>query len=282
MMSNFSFVEYSFNPLNTDPEVVYSSLNRLGFVQRNIHQSGVFSMWTQNQCIILLRSTYDVSESKVSGLGIMLEDDIIDEFDAVFDYDCSMNVIHDPQGLRILVMPEKLLTKMIIHGYDTIDKKIYDTPGLEYFSGIVYNIDCKDTIKFYQSLGFKYTKSSNEYDVLMSNNNRFSLLCNNTSNKKVIGAVYADTNDVFRTTCHYVAANFDIKEYNLADISLDFGTELNYKIFGYNCIAFGNQKKYTIENSVLNAIPNLDVVFRMRKQFLHINEESLKAHYAKS
>lgn len=279
-MSNFSFLEYSFNPLITEPEYIYGLLNRLGFVQRNKHQSGVFTMWTQNQCIILLRNTHEVDQPRISGLGIMLDESDIDEFDVVYDHDCSMNVIHDPQGLRILAMPEKQLAKMIVHGYETIDKKLYDTPGLEYFSGVVYNIDCNDTVKFYQKLGFNYTKSFNEYDVLMSKNNRFTLLCNNTINEKTIGAVYTDTNDVFRSTCHFVAANFNIKEYNLTDVPMDFGIDLNYKIFGYNCIAFGDQKRYTIENSILGALPNIDIVFRTRKQFLHISEESIKAHYA--
>jgi len=279
-MSNFSFLEYSFNYKITEPELVYGSLNRLGFIQRNIHTSGQFSMWTQNQCIILLRKSYDVIEPKISGIGILVDEDTLTDFDMEFDYDCSMNVFYDPQGLRILSMPEKQLSKMILHGYEIIDKKQYDTPGLEYFSGIVYNISSQDTLDFYEKIGFKHTKSSCDYDTLMSKNNRFTLLCNKTTKQNNINVVYTETNDVFKTTCHYTAANFKIKEYHLDKVSLNFGPDLNYKIFGYNCVAFGDKNRYTIENSIVDPIPNLDFVFRTRKQFLHINEESVKVHYA--
>lgn len=281
-MSNFSFLEYSFNPHNTTPETLFSSLNRLGFVQRNTHRSGSVSMWTQNQCIILLRQTQEVSEPKVSGLGILVNEETLDEYNLDFDYECSMNVFYDPQGLRILAMPEKQLSKMILHGYTIVDKKSYDTPGLEYFSGLVYNVSNQDTIDFYENIGFKNTKNSKDYDVLMSKNNRFSLLCNKSASDNMLSVVYTDTNDVFKTTCHYTVANFNIKEYNVDKSALNFGADLNYKIRGYNCIAFGDMNRYTIENSVVGAIPNLDFVFRTRKQFLHINEESVKVHYAKT
>lgn len=279
-MSNFSFIEYSFDPLQLDPEVIYSSLNRLGFVQRNLHESKQSSMWTQNQCIMLLRETEHSDTPHVSGFGLVLDDDQVDFPQDYFDEECGMYVTHDPNGLRILSMPEKNLSKMISHGYQVIDKRVYDTPGLEYFSGAVYNTHSNDILNFYRRIGFKCSKSSEKYDTLMSKNNRFTLLLSKYDSSSAVDVVYSDTSDVFRTTCCYTVAGFNFKDYTVEQSKLNFGSSLNYKITGYNCAAFGNQNSYTIENSVKEPVPNLDLIFRSRKQHLHINEDIVEYHYA--
>ena len=279
-MSNFSFIEYTFDPYKQDPEDIYVSLNKLGFVQRNTHVSGMYSMWTQNQAIILLRQSEDNSNLSVSGLGVILSDDLIEKYGAVYDDECSMNVLRDPDGLRILAMPEKKLSKMIEYGYQIVDKRLYESPGIEYFSGIVYNTVNPRTMDFYQDIGFRFTKSSEKYNTLMSANNRFTVLMNKEDSSKTIDIVYADTNDVFKTTRCFTASGLDLKEYNLDRDNLKFGVDLNHKIVGYNCAAFGNAESYTIENCVRQPIPNLDLIFRSRKQYLHINEEVVEYHNA--
>lgn len=280
MMSNFSFIEYSFNPYQLDPEGIYCSLNKLGFVQRNVHASNQSSMWTQNQCIILLRETEHAAEPHVSGFGLVLDDDHVDFPKDYFDEECGMYVTHDPNGFRILSMPEKNLSKMISHGYQVIDKKVYETPGLEYFSGVVYNTHSSDVLDFYQRIGFKFYKGSEKYDTLMSKNNRFTLLLSKYDNSGAVDVVYSDTTDVFNTTCCYAVAGFNFKDYTVDKAALNFGLPLNYKITAYNCAAFGNQKSYTIENSLREPLPGLDLIFRTRKQFLHINEDIVEYHYA--
>lgn len=278
-MSNFSFLEYSFDPTQLDPEEIYTALNRLGFVQRNLHVSNSSSMWTQNQCIILLRETDEVSKPCISGFGV-----VVDESSTFpreyFDEQCGMFVTHDPNGFRILSMPEKNLSKMIGHGYQVIDRKAYDTSGLEYFSGVVYNNSSADLIQFYENLGFKFTKSSSKYDTLMSKNNRFTLLLSKENISNSIDVVFADTHDVFRTTSCYTVAGFDKKEYVIDKDSLNFGSNLNYKIIGYNCLAVGNENSYTIENSFKQPVPSFDLVFRTRKQYLHFEENVVETHYA--
>jgi len=279
-MPNVSFIEYSFDPYKLDPESIYSSLNRLGFVQRNLHTSNQSGMWTQNQCIILLRETNNANEPHVSGLGLVLSEDQVDFPKDYFDEECGMYVTHDPNGFRILSMPEKNLSKMISYGYQIIDKRVYDTPGLEYFSGVVYNTYSADILNFYQSIGFKCSKSSGKYDTLMSKNNRFTLLLSKHDDSGAVDVVYTDTSDVFKTTCCYTVAGFNFKDYAVDQSKLNFGTPLNYKIAGYNCAAFGNQNSYSIENSVKEPVPNLDLIFRSRKQHLHINEDIVEYHYA--
>jgi hypothetical protein len=278
-MSNFSFIEYSFDPDKNDPEEIFSSLNKLGFVQRNIHVSNKSSMWTQHQCIILLREHNSITVPCVTGLGVVVdESDLSNSYH--FDNDCGMLVAHDPNNFRILAMPELSLSNMIAHGYKVIDKRQYDTTGLEYFSGMVYNTTDPTVIQFYESLGFRYTRNSDRYDTLMSTNNRFTLLLNKKNNSNSVNIVYADTNDVFKTTSCYTAAGFNSREYIIDKTNLNFGTNLNYKITGYNCLAKGNQTSYTIENSVREPLPSFDLVYRTRKQYLHIEEEIVETHYA--
>jgi hypothetical protein len=279
-MSNFSFIEYSYNPYDADPEDIFVSLNKLGFVQRNAHISGYYSMWTQNQSIILLRQSEDVRSFCITGLGLILKEELLEKYDAEFDEECSMHIMHDPDGLRILAMPEKRLSKMIAHGYQVVDKRLYESPGIEYFSGIVYNTSESTALEFYQDLGFRFTKSSEKYNTLMSESNRFTLLLNKEDNSKTIDIVYTDTNDVFKTTRCYTVAGLDLKEYTIEKDKLKFGVSLNHKIIGYNCAAFGNEESYSIENCVKQPLPNLDFIFRTRKQYLHINEEVVEFHNA--
>lgn len=279
-MSNFSFIEYTYNPHTADPEVLYTALNKLGFVQRNSHVSGSYSMWTQNQSIILLRRSAEEKNFCVTGIGVILSDDMLEKHGAVYDKECSMHILHDPEGLRILAMPEKRLSKMIEYGYQIIDKRSYETPGIEHFSGIIYNTVNPRTMDFYQEIGFRFTKSSDKYNTLMSENNRFTLLMNKLDSSGTIETIYADTHDVFKTTRCYTVAGLNLKEYDLDKENLNFGVDLNHKIIGYNCAAFGNSNSYTIENCVKRPIQNVDIIFRTRKQYLHINEEVIEFHNA--
>jgi hypothetical protein len=279
-MSNVSFIEYSYNPYSADPEDIFVSLNKLGFVQRNSHDSGLYSMWTQNQSIVMLRQSEDAKNFCITGMGIIVSDELLKKYDSVFDEECSMHVMHDPDGLRILAMPEKRLSKMIEHGYHVVDKRLYESPGIEYFSGIVYNTSNPKTMSFYQDIGFRFTKGSEKYNTLMSTGNRFTMLISKDDDSKTIDTVYADTNDVFKTTRCYTAAGFNLKEYTIEKEKLNFGISLNHKIVGYNCIPFGNENSYSIENCVKEPLPSLDFIFRTRKQYLHINEEVVEFHNA--
>ena len=279
-MSNFSFIEYTYDPYKADPEEIYVALNKLGFVQRNIHVSGLYSMWTQNQSIILLRQSEDVKNFCITGLGVIMPEDKLSLYDSVYDDDCSMHVMYDPAGMRVLAMPEKRLSKMIEHGYQVVDKRLYESPGIEYFSGVVYNTSNSKINEFYESIGFRPTRSTEKYNTLMSVNNRFTLLINNSDDSDTIETVYADSDDVFKTTRCYTVAGFNLKEYNIDKDDLNFGVTLNHKIAGYNCAAFGNQNSYTIENCVKRPIENVDFIFRTRKQYLHINEDVVEFHNA--
>ncbi len=278
-MVHFSFLEYTYNPLVDDEETIFSSLNKLGFVQRNIHSSLLYSMWTQNQCIIGLRKNLSIDKSKITGIGLTSNDFIADNLAIRFDPECSMNVIEGCNGLRIILLDEENIANMIDFNYSVVDKKHYDTTGLEYFSGIVYNSAEQNVLDFFQSIGFKLTKQSEMYYTLVSGNNRFSIMLNKLKNNNEINNIVADTHDVFKTTSCMAVTGVKLKEFILDKLS-DFGKDLNYKIIGYNCAAIGNKESFTIENCVDAALPSLNLIFRMRKQYLNINEQLLELYHA--
>ena len=93
-----------------------------------------------------------------------------------------------------------------------------------------------------------------------------------------VPSIICDTDDVFTTTANYVSNGVELRKFD-NDRDLDFG-DLNHKIRGYNCNAVGNENSYTIENLIPNAAPNLDIIFRQRKQYLNISESTLDTYYA--
>lgn len=278
-MIHFSFLEYTYNPLIDDEEVIFSSLNKLGFVQRNVHASLLYSMWTQNQCIVGLRKNLSIEKSKITGIGLTSKDFDFSDLVVEYDRECSMNVIQGHNGLRLILLDEENVSNMIDFNYSVVDKKHYDTTGLEYFSGLVYNGYDDSILTFFRNIGFKSTKKSETYHTLVSANNRFSIMLNKTKSNNEINNIITDTNDVFKTTSCLAVTGAKLKDFDLENSS-DLGQDLNYKVVGYNCAAVGNKESFTIENCVENALPSLNLIFRMRKQYLTVNEQLLELYHA--
>jgi hypothetical protein len=275
-MANFGFLEYSFNPNNSNKEDIFTSLNRLGFVHRSQHHSQLTGFWVQNSTILSLRETPLVDQPGVSGLGLIVSREKIEQLMPEYDSSNNLFVKSDCCGLRILLATEEQIASLGDNGYRVVDRREYITPGLEFFSGILY--DCSDpaVIEFYKSLGFKVTKVGKIYSTLLSNENRFSLLMNRHTNTGRVTTAVCDVTDVFYTTSCYTVLGVPLKQFDIDSSILNFGNKLNYRIVGYNCAAFGNADSYTIENYIPNALPNMDLIFRMRKQYLNITEQTLK------
>lgn len=279
-MANVGFLEYSFNPQLTDRELVHTQLNNLGFIHRNQHLKNQVGFWIQNSSIILLRESCDIDHAKLSGIGLIVSKETIDQLQPTMDPNCDMFVKSDGCGMRILLSTGDHITKLLESGYEMVDRKDYDLPGLEYFSGMVYNCFDEKVLQFYQSLGFKITKSGGNYITLLSMENRFSLLMNRHSNNGAVPTVICDTMDVFRTTSCYAVTKLHMRQFDIDRSKLNFDSKMNYKIVGYNCAAFGNEHSYTIENYIDHALPKLDLIFRMRKQYPHITEQTLNYYAA--
>ena len=280
MQVDYSFLEYSYNPTITTTVDVEQRLNTLGFIKRTRNSSGAVTVWTQNLCILLLKEV-DTDALGITGIGFNVSKDVITNIGAELDPDdTGMYVVDNCAGFRTLLMPEEEF-KNLNKSLERITNKPTNVSsnGLNYVSGVIYNNANPRMRDFYQEIGFKFTRTGDRYYTFMSANNRFSLMLDTKSYDNKIPTIICDTDDVFSTTANFVAKGVKLKK--LVTPELNFG-EMNHKIVGYNCNASGNEDSYTIENMIPNAAPGLDIIFRQRKQYLNIQEQTLDTYYASS
>jgi len=278
---DYSFLEYSYNPEQLPTGIVEQQLKKLGFIKRTRNTQGNVAIYTQNLCILLLKAA-NVQDAGISGIGFICDKDVISNTNAQLDPDdTGMYIVDNGAGLRTLLMPESDFSDLR-KSLQQIEKTttIGDEAGLTYVSGIIYNNTNARMRDFYQEIGFRFTRTGDRYFTFMSANNRFTILMDTQNSDGKIPTIICDTDDVFVTTANYVSGGVVLRKFDIPK-QLDFGA-LNHKIKGYNCNASGNENSYTIENLIPTAAPNLDIIFRQRKQYLHITEKTLDTYYAES
>lgn len=279
MSIDFSFVEYSV-PADSMAQTC-GDLVSLGFVPRVEHSGSGAILWTQKHAILMLREDSVATDSRVTGLGFLADPEDIEALQAVYDSDINMYVTHDRGSLRILLACTDNIFNIKDDSVDTymvVDDRTRDHQALSRISGIVYASGDPRMMDFYQDIGFRFTKSGDQYNNLVSKNNRFTIVCDKTQDTGRVHALVCDCTDVFASTSVFKVRGFNIKEYDIDSTTLEFGS-LNHKIVGYNCYATGTEKSYSIENMLLEPLTNLDIIYRTRKQHLHITENTLKQHY---
>jgi hypothetical protein len=273
-MSSFAFIEYSFNPSVIDKESIYVSLNKMGFVHRSQHRSSSVGFWIQNSSIVVLKES-SVATQGITGMGLLVDQSLQQKLDLPVDPESGLRFMQDPAGFNLYLFCDSELNQILDSSYEVVDRKAYNTPGLEYFSGMIYNNSSPAIQEFYKSIGFKITKIGAKYVTMVTSDNRFSLLLSKHKHDNTVPSVICDTLDVFHTTSCFAVNNVPMRSFDISKFKLDFGHKLNYRIRGYNCAAFGNENSYTIENYVDSALPGVDLIFRTRKQYLHIAEQTL-------
>jgi hypothetical protein len=229
--------------------------------------------------VVFLNETGITSTPCLTGIGFISDQDTINHFNASYDEDTDMFVSEDPTGLRILFCPVQsyktnkslMSDRYMVHEPDGL--KIKENL-LEYTSGALLHNYEETIVEFYKQLGFKITKHGESFVSMVSSNNRFTLMLSLIS--EFTPTVIFDTNDIFYTTAYLTNKFLPLRKYQTTD-NKKFGN-LEYKINGYNCVAVGNQDSYSIENSAPHALPNLNAIFRMRKQFPHIQEHTILEH----
>ena len=284
MEVDYSFLEYTYDPATMPINVVEDQLSKLGFAKRTRNSTGAVTVWTQNLCILIVKSVSNPAKLGISGIGFICSKDVIERIGAKPDPDdTGMYIKTTPAGpnvgLRTLLMPEEEFGELQ-RSLQQLEKTKGpgNEQGLNYVSGIIYNSIDARMRDFYQEIGFKFTKTGDRYYTFLSANNRFSILMDTQTSDGNVPSIICDTDDVFTTTANYVSNGVVLRKFD-NDRDLDFG-ELNHKIRGYNCNAVGNENSYTIENLIQNAAPNLDIIFRQRKQYLNISETTLDTYYA--
>lgn len=292
-MLDFVFLEYSFDPVTLDPEVVFSGLSKLGFILRSEHVDQRASFWNQNQSIMLVHERPGSGISPgITGLGFMgLNNKMIDQLDAQHDPETGTFNYDSGSGYQTLIIPAEVTTNLggIIkysmvsrkfeESYKVIDTEKYSSPGLSHVSGIVLDQCASEALKHYTQLGFRATKESENYCQWLSTSDRFSLFIDKQNRTRARTLVVFDTDDVFWTTACYTANGLTMCDFHINN-RRDFGS-LTHKIVGYNCLAEGTRSSYNISKLMPEALPGVDLVFRMRKQFLGIPEQILEYASAK-
>lgn len=279
MNAEYSFIEYSYNPDVTEDRQVEDRLSDLGFTKRSQSRDRNISMWTQRLCIVILRATHTVHSEGITGLGLSANYNDILKCGASFDSETGCHLKTVAGGFRILFLDRSKLDDNPLSAQEVkLSLEDYRTTGIETFSGIVLQSTDRMLMDFLQDIGFKFTKSSDKYNTLVCANNRFSILIDKSANTSSVKTLICDTHDVFDSTAQMVANSVPLRKFCHNNTALNFG-ELNYKIVGYNCTAFGSEESYSIENMIDNAYTNVDVIFRQRKKHLDISEKSLDYYY---
>jgi|TARA_B110000483_G_C18170270_1_gene533003 hypothetical protein len=286
MIGNYSFVEYSYNPSQNSREEIQDRLRQLKFNVRTSNANGTVTMWVQGLCIILVRETDTVQGPGLTGLGLTTTEnpDTINEWsdeDIAMDEELGMMVANDTCGTRIILVNfDYMDSEAKLNTFAVVQANNDDaTLGLTNMSGVVYSSCTSRMMDFYQdAMGFKFARSSDTYNTLTSENNRFTMLVNKSNTGTAMPVLICETHDVWHTTSACAFAGIDLKKFDKPD-DLNYGS-MNHKIVGYNCIAVGSPESYSIENLVPEALPGMDLIFRMRKQYMSIKEDSLRKHYA--
>lgn len=280
MTVEYAFLEYTFNPNRHDEEWVGESLCALGFRMRTSSETNNAQIWTQNNCILLVTRNNQAEKDGISGIGFVTTLDYIKHLPVKYDNDLGMYILENSTPFRSIFVDEYEYDKIseILKKHKVYDLPNHSKPQLKYISGIVYNQTHRTVMDHYQDLGFKFTKQGDSYNTLVSNNNRFSILADRIKVDNSVPAIVCETDDIFSSTASFVVNGLELKEYKNAKVDT-FGT-MDYKINSYNCIAFGNEESYTIENKVLEPLPGVDVIFRQRRQHIHILENTILRHYA--
>ena len=268
-MSNVSFFEYSYNPAYENSKEVAQRLCDLGFICRAKHQHSDYTIWVQNLCILLVRDVEDhPGAGRITGMGLNVDHQtLINQHEASPDpaTDFFKLTVND---FNIYMVEESVLTEKSLINYEVVrDTVNHYNKGLEYFSGLEINLSDPGALYLkLTQLGFKEDSGR-----LLSKNNRFTLMLRESG--AINPTLIVDTQDVFGTTARYTLADVELLEFDTMPEE-DF-KDLTHKIKGYNCVAFGNYNSHSIENYIPSRVVNFNVVFRQRKQYLKIHEDTL-------
>ena len=280
-MAEYSFLEISYDPSIIPTGVVKSNLSKIGFIHRTQHKSGLTGFWNLHKCIILLREEVNSGKSAhISGIGFNSTSLTIESTGATYDSTTDFYVADNSNGIKTYLLSEEQthhFNSNLAESYVSVDSDSATLKHLDYISGIKLNGHEVDTIEHYIKLGFKYKDVSENYGKLICENNRFTIMLDKRKGTNEISTIISDTHDVFDATAYFLSVGMEPELFN-HNVHENFGTKLNYKIRAYNCRAWGNEQSYTIENFI-KVTPDIDIIFRQRNQYLHIQESTLDSYY---
>jgi len=267
-MSDAVFLEYRFNPEREPYQPLFDRLTKLGFTQRSKHAVSNVEVWVQARAIIIVQPDYTYSGvGQIMGLGVVSKAHPMDEIDNVFlDERTDFYARECDNGFKFYFTETESLT----HLYKVTNSAPAVTSGMNAFGGLVISSTDTDFKAILTQIADKQENSEKYTKFIFKN--KFTIFLRDDRDEGVELAV-AETVDVFSTTSYISARGIRTVQFDDLDVS-KFGT-LAHKIKGYNCKPFGNEHSYSIENYIPKEDFNVDLVFRSRKKYIKIKEDTL-------
>jgi hypothetical protein len=267
-MSDAVFLEYRFNPEREPYQPLFDRLTKLGFTQRSKHSVSNVEVWVQARAILLIHPDYLFSQpGQIMGLGTVSKSHPMDELPGVYlDELTDFYAKECDNGFKFYFTETESLT----HLYKVTNSAPAVSSGITAFGGLVIsstNKDIKDTLEV---IAEKVEKSDKYSKYIFKN--KFTIFLKEDSDEGV-ELLVSETVDVFSTTS-YISAR-DIRTVQFEDVDVSKFGSMAHKIKGYNCKPFGNEHSYSIENYIPKEDFNVDLVFRSRKKYIKIKEDTL-------
>lgn len=267
-MSNAVFLEYRFNPEREPYQPLFERLTKLGFTQRSKHSVSNVEVWVQSRAILLVQPDHLFSqEGQIMGLGIVSKAHPMDELSGVYlDELTDFYAKECDNGFKFYFTETESLT----HLYKVTNSAPAVTSGINAFGGLVISSTSPDLKNTLEQIAEKQEHSEKYTKYIFKN--KFTIFLKEDRDDGV-ELVVSETVDVFSTTSYISARDIRTVEFKDLDVS-KFGN-MAHKIIGYNCKPFGNEHSYSIENYIPKEDFNVNLVFRSRKKYIKIKEDTL-------
>ena len=267
-MSDAVFLEYRFNPEREPYQPLFERLTKLGFTQRSKHSLSNVEVWVQARAILLIHPDHLFSQpGQIMGLGTVSKSHPMDEMPGVYlDELTDFYAKECDNGFKFYFTETESLT----HLYKVTNSAPATSSGITAFGGLVISSTSKDIKDTLELVAEKKEKSEKYSKYIFKN--KFTIFLKEDRDEGV-ELLVSESVDVFSTTS-YISAR-DIRTVHFDDLDVSkFGT-MAHKIKGYNCKPFGNEQSYSIENYIPKEDFNVDLVFRSRKKYIKIKEDTL-------
>jgi hypothetical protein len=267
-MSDAVFLEYRFNPEREPYQPLFDRLTKLGFTQRSKHSVSNVEVWVQSRAILLVQPDYLYSDvGKIMGLGVVSNSHPMDEISNVYlDERTDFYARECNNGFKFYFTETESLT----HLYKVTNSAPSTTSGINAFGGLVISSTDSDFRDILEQTSEKQEHSEKYTKYIFKN--KFTVFLRDDRDEGV-ELIVSETVDVFSTTSYISARGIRTVQFDDIDVS-KFGS-MAHKIKGYNCKPFGNEHSYSIENYIPKEDFNVDLVFRSRKKYIKIKEDTL-------
>ncbi len=272
MRSAFTYIEYSFNTSQITQAEVDQRLLALGFICSARHLTKNLALWNQNKVILMIKND-DTRASGITGTAYTITTNDIKNhsIDFKFDSPTTTYTATDTNGFNIIALPFEVNVFDYNFSVASTADAYHAGSYIENISGLIYKTTTAMD-SFYSGLDFRASSKCSDsiidfYDKI---NIRF------LSGTPCIPTLICDTKNIFSTTAKLASAGVTFQNFSTTGDPIG---ELDWKVAAYNCFSVGNNRSYTIENRIPEALPGMDLVVRTRNKFMHISSEAIELYY---